>query len=375
MKKLALATTAALTILAPSAATATTIEDSENEYIQLSWDEENYTASTTETFVGTPMVVPGASNARTLSVMNTCPTTAVLTGEITNVENSLPGAADVHHNPDHQDPDGSGADIGDPYEGAGDQGDFYEDLQLAWTTASSADAISFNEAEANVVTPILNLTMEPGEVTDITIGYDFPYEATSGNRANVEWRESTFDTHFELVCEVMPAITLSKTHAEASDGSWDMGDTITYDFVATNTGNVELHDVTITETEFSGSGEIGALQCQDDSSIAPGETFTCTADYIVTEADARAGAEIINRASVTGTDNEGQVVTGSDDDTFTPTVPGEDPPPFPDPSGDTEQPRPDLEWTGANVTAAGLALALILGGLVAFFIRRKDETA
>ncbi|MFH8474747.1 hypothetical protein [Streptomyces sp. NPDC018000] len=76
------------------------------------------------------------------------------------------------------------------------------------------------------------------------------------------------------------------------------GETITYSFVLTNTGNVELKDLAVKETSFSGTGTPPVAQCPDGP-LAPGKSATCTATYTVTQEDIDAGS-LENTATGTG---------------------------------------------------------------------------
>ena len=85
-------------------------------------------------------------------------------------------------------------------------------------------------------------------------------------------------------------VTLDKISA---DSSYDQpGDILAYDLVITNTGNVTLTDVTVTDTIASVSGSPVA-------SLAPGASVTISASHIVTQADIDAG-RLENTASVSG---------------------------------------------------------------------------
>ncbi len=109
----------------------------------------------------------------------------------------------------------------------------------------------------------------------------------------------------------LPAILITKSLAGNADedGSGDVtvGDTLSYEFLVENTGNVTLSSVGVTDPT------VGAVTCPA-TVLAPGETTTCTATYVVTLADANAGS-ILNTATATGTDPNGTDVT--DDDTVT----------------------------------------------------------
>jgi uncharacterized repeat protein (TIGR01451 family) len=95
-----------------------------------------------------------------------------------------------------------------------------------------------------------------------------------------------------------PGIALIKTAASITDangnGRTDTGDTVNYAFAVTNTGNVTLTNVTITDTNATVTG--GPL-----ASLAPGATNTTTfhATHVVTLADSDA-EQITNQATATG---------------------------------------------------------------------------
>ena len=85
------------------------------------------------------------------------------------------------------------------------------------------------------------------------------------------------------------------------------GQTITYAFSVTNTGETTLTGVNVADTAFSGSGTPPVVTCPVNT-LAPGASTTCTATYTVTQADIDAGA-IIDTAIATGTPPTGPPVT------------------------------------------------------------------
>ncbi|MFD6053149.1 hypothetical protein ACFWE1_01105, partial [Agromyces sp. NPDC060279] len=99
---------------------------------------------------------------------------------------------------------------------------------------------------------------------------------------------------------VRPGLTLEKS---ADRTELVAGETITYEFLVRNTGNVRLDDLTITEGEFTGFGTMSAVSC-DPTSLAPDESVTCTATYEVTQADVDRGT-VENTATATGTPPNG----------------------------------------------------------------------
>ncbi|WP_311244831.1 SpaA isopeptide-forming pilin-related protein [Microbacterium sp. WCS2018Hpa-23] len=103
-----------------------------------------------------------------------------------------------------------------------------------------------------------------------------------------------------------------------------VGDVITYSFVATNTTpkaptnttlNTNLTNVQITEDTFSGAGDMTTLSCTpvQGSTLASGATMTCTATYVVQQADLD-NAPLTNVARATGTPAVGPNVTDTDDE-------------------------------------------------------------
>ena len=83
-----------------------------------------------------------------------------------------------------------------------------------------------------------------------------------------------------------PALTLEKPMPSNADedasGDVTLNDTLTYEFVATNTGDVTLSGVTITDP-LAG---LGALSCTpaQPASLTPEAAMTCTASYSVSQA-------------------------------------------------------------------------------------------
>uniref|UniRef100_UPI00370418F4 DUF7507 domain-containing protein n=1 Tax=Vibrio cidicii TaxID=1763883 RepID=UPI00370418F4 len=76
------------------------------------------------------------------------------------------------------------------------------------------------------------------------------------------------------------------------------GQTVTYSFVITNTGNVTLRTPQVVEARFSGYAVLDPVCPAGVTSLAPGESVTCTADYVVTQADMDKGG-VTNSAVAT----------------------------------------------------------------------------
>lgn len=102
-----------------------------------------------------------------------------------------------------------------------------------------------------------------------------------------------------------PGISLTKQASPTSVSQ--AGTAVTYTYTVTNTGNVPLDNVTVTEEagDFTGSGPlpvpvfVGSSQGSPEGTLKTGEGATYSAQYVVTQADIDAGS-IFNRATATG---------------------------------------------------------------------------
>ncbi len=91
-----------------------------------------------------------------------------------------------------------------------------------------------------------------------------------------------------------------------------VGDSVSYSFVVTNTGNVTLANVGVTDTQTAPAGALtsGPTCPAGAASLTPGATVTCTATYVVTQADLDAGT-IRDSAFAAGTLPTGGTTTSS----------------------------------------------------------------
>ena len=101
-----------------------------------------------------------------------------------------------------------------------------------------------------------------------------------------------------------PSLTLDKTII-GGDPYTTVGATIDYQYVVTNTGNVTITGVSVTDDNVDG------LVVCDVTTLLPGDVATCTASHTVTQADLNAGF-VTNNASATGTPAGGILTDPSD---------------------------------------------------------------
>ena len=112
-----------------------------------------------------------------------------------------------------------------------------------------------------------------------------------------------------VIANRAPALTLDKSSSPSTVSS--AGQTITYSFLVTNTGNVTLTSVTVGDP-LPG---LSAVSCPS-MTLSPGASTTCTATKLATQGDIDAGV-INNTATVTATPPGGGTVAAIDSHTVT----------------------------------------------------------
>ncbi|MGH2548382.1 MAG: DUF7507 domain-containing protein, partial [Thermomicrobiales bacterium] len=110
-----------------------------------------------------------------------------------------------------------------------------------------------------------------------------------------------------------PGVVVDK-EAEVN-GKVTLGQTITYSFEVFNTGDVNLRDIVVTDAMAG----LSAVNCPG-TSLLVGGSMTCSATYVVTQADIDRG-RIENDASVTAVPVDGSPSVTDGDDETTPTEP------------------------------------------------------
>lgn len=103
------------------------------------------------------------------------------------------------------------------------------------------------------------------------------------------------------VATVMPAPKLDLVKSAAGGPATTVGQTITYSFKVTNSGNVNVENIKVAEGAFSGKGTLSPVVCPADKAklLEVGDSVTCAATYKVVAADL-IGKDIENTATASG---------------------------------------------------------------------------
>ncbi|MER6362945.1 hypothetical protein [Kitasatospora sp. NPDC001527] len=99
----------------------------------------------------------------------------------------------------------------------------------------------------------------------------------------------------------LPQLNLVKQPHEPLPGLLTVGTPVPYDFVVTNAGGTTLNNVAVNDPL------VGEITCPS-TTLAPGETMTCTGTYQLTAADAALG-HFTNTAQASGTSNGDPVLS------------------------------------------------------------------
>jgi uncharacterized repeat protein (TIGR01451 family) len=147
--------------------------------------------------------------------------------------------------------------------------------------------------------------------------------ATLTNTANVSVPDPAFPSQTltgtaQDIDQVVtnPSISLTKTTASPTYAA--VGDVVEYTFTVTNTGDVTLSPVTVSDplpglSALTWTGPAGPV------TLAPGQTATATASYTITQADLDA-TKVTNTATASGTAPSGSNVTSTASATVTSTA-------------------------------------------------------
>ncbi len=196
------------------------------------------------------------------------------------------------------------------------------------TGQSTVQDVAVDDAAAGPVT-CLATTLAAGDST--TCSTDAPYVVTAadvtagrvhnvatatgtpvGSPGTVTSPPATADTPTTAPAPALALSTSSTISDVNGDFQIDLGDTVAWTFRVTDTGNVPLNGIGVTDPVA------GSVTCAD-TSLAVGATTTCTPDAVhtITQADVDAGA-VVSTATGQATDSYGNPVTSAPSVTTTP---------------------------------------------------------
>jgi uncharacterized repeat protein (TIGR01451 family) len=153
-------------------------------------------------------------------------------------------------------------------------------------------------------------SLPAGENTTVTATYTVAEEdleqdsiVNTANVTGTDPNDNPFTASATATVELTsspPIIEVTKT-ADKTSASPD--ETITYTYTIVNNGNVTVANITLEDDK------LGPIEPLDKTSLAPGDNVTVTATYTVAEEDLP--GSLVNTATVTGTDPDGNPVTAS----------------------------------------------------------------
>ena len=211
------------------------------------------------------------------------------------------------------------------------------DTVLGDLSASFADSLAVGASESHQFDYVV-LESDPDPL---------PNEVTAtgtGTQSEV----SVDDT---ALCEtdvIHPGIDIVKTVSEEIAA---IGDTVTYTYVVTNTGDTTLYDISVDDNILGHIGDIAILE--------PGDSETLTKDFVVGD------EAVTNVGTAEGEDILGRSVSADDDALVTP-IAGENPP----------EENPPTPFTGSDAGRLGIFSMVLFGigvTVVAATRRRRPE--
>ena len=146
-------------------------------------------------------------------------------------------------------------------------------------------------ATVGTCTPVQPSILAPGESMTCPASHVVTQtDVDNGSYANTATGDSneTPPADSTVTVNFVAAPSLSVLKSETSTGPYAVDDTITYDIVVTNTGNVTLTNVTVVDP----SATVGTCTPAQPSTLAPGESMTCPASHVVTLADVNSGSYV-----------------------------------------------------------------------------------
>ena len=169
----------------------------------------------------------------------------------------------------------------------------------AWPGAEGVLAPG-ESVEATAVYPLTQADIDAGHVDNVAVVVGTsPDSIDPENPDGDPIPGETVEDRDDITIPVAPSPSISLVKTGELDAEAKAGDTVTYTFVASNTGNVTLTGVEIVDP-LPGLGELSYVWPGAAGVLAPGQSVVATASYTLTQADVDAGA-VDNTATVFGT--------------------------------------------------------------------------
>ncbi|MFD2553611.1 hypothetical protein ACFSQW_04360, partial [Sphingobacterium tabacisoli] len=182
------------------------------------------------------------------------------------------------------------------------------DEKLGWTGAGFeisglTELVKYQEFRFSAPVPyaITQKDMNDGKVVNTATVTGKTPEIPTGSNTPIDIKSKLASKTTDLI--QAPKLQLIKSITSIG-GKSKVGDKITYTFVVTNTGNVTIKDLKLTDAKL---GLKGSGSFKPSTTIDPGKTATATADYELVQEDLDRGY-IENTATATGTDPKGKPV-------------------------------------------------------------------
>ena len=179
---------------------------------------------------------------------------------------------------------------------------------------SLAGPVTVTDDKATVTCPAvstvgnLNGSLDPGESITCTASYSITQaDLNSGSVTNVATAHAG-GTNSNQDTETVTAVqtkTLSLVKSATPSTYSTVGQSISYSYLVTNTGNVRLAGpVTVADDKATVTCPAVSTVGNNDSFLDPGEAVTCTASYSITQADLNSGSVTnVAKASAAGVDS------------------------------------------------------------------------
>lgn len=308
-----------------------------SSFVELDWVMCEYDLGVTKSVVGPSAFDDGQAKTFSVTVTNNGPDPMVVGDTVTLEDDYLDGATLVSVSGDLTDAD---VEIGD---------------EIAGTELELFDLVDVDGTDERQ-------GLAPGE--SVTVEYSVVLTGTAEitNTVTVADRggDPSNDVANATLAPAAPSLSLVKSASDTKITG--AGQQITYSFVVTNTGNIELREPAIQETSFSGKGTRPTPTCPADEFL-PGESITCTAVY-TTVADDLNGGPLANTATASALSPNGtRVLSAASSASLTPPA----------------RPAALLPGTGLEISTAMLvaaATAVLIGaGITVISVRHRKADA